>query len=177
MASPPSPEPPPHTDVATQIEVLIAQLSAHDVAVRDVAGASLVGAGEAAVPALVAVLDTQGHTARLEATRCLREIRSPTAASALVAALSDERHDVRWVAAEALAALGRAGVSEVLLALEQADWSAEELREGAHTVFGQLHDKDLARVVAPVQQAIKGPEPGLSVPLAAYKARESLGLI
>lgn len=166
----------PHQDAAGSIETLVQQLGAPDVAVRDYAVATLASTGEAAVPALIAALTGQHHTLRLEAARCLREIRAPAAAPALLAALTDVSPDVSWVAAEALAALGRAGLDPVLAALEQANWDASDLRQGAHTVIKMVSDPELARAVAPVLRAIEGPEPEVRVPLAAYHARAALGL-
>jgi HEAT repeat protein len=159
-----------------QLAATLAQLGAHDVAVRDAAVAALVRAGEMAVPGLVEVLGHKGHAARLEAARCLRQIKSPAAAPALQAALVDNNPDISWVAAESLAALGRDGVAGLLAALEQASWDDTALRQGAHTVFRMISDPTLERAVAPVMHAIESPEPAVTVPLAAYKAREALGL-
>jgi HEAT repeat protein len=175
MAASTSPEQQPQAADA-QFATLVAQLGAHDVAVRDGAVADLVGAGEAAVPALVAALSARGHTTRLEAARCLRELRAPAAAPALAALLTDPSPDLCWVAAEALAALGRAGVAPVLAALEQASWDATDLRQGAHTVFKMVRDPEVERAVAPVMHAIEGPEPEVRVPIEAFKAREALRL-
>lgn len=169
-----SPRTPQHDPA--QIAALVAQLDAHDVVARDRAVAALAAVGADAVPALVDALGARSHTTRLEAARCLRELKPPAAAPALQAMLLDDHPDLSWVAAEALAALGRDGVAGLLAALEQAPWNATALRNGAHTVFKMLADPALARAVAPVMHAIEGPEAEVRTPIEAYKAREALGL-
>lgn len=99
------------------IRLLIAQLGTKDGEVRQRARQSLVAIGKPAVPLLIEALSNHDAQVRWEAVKTIGEIRAPIAAAALVETLEDEEFDVRWLAAEALIALGREAVVPLLKAL------------------------------------------------------------
>ena len=63
--------------------------------------------GKPAVPSLIQLLSHRKPHVRWEAAKALGGIADPIAAFALVNAQKDRDGDVRWLAAEGLAALGR----------------------------------------------------------------------
>ncbi len=137
---------------------------------RASARSSLVHLRHAAVPALLATLASPGANLRWEAARVLREIGDPQAAPALTRALEDDSFDVRWMAAEGLIALRQDALGPLLQALEQ-DPTSEWLLEGAHHVLDALDKADwLPATVQPVLATLEGPEPNLTVPIAAHRA-------
>lgn len=73
---------------------------------RERARRRLVRLGSAAVPSLLRCLEDKEDIVRWEAAKTLKEIAEPSTAHALVAALADPEQGVRWVAGEAVIALG-----------------------------------------------------------------------
>jgi HEAT repeat protein len=163
-------------DEITQASVdsLIATLSSPDGLTRQKARIDLVRMGEPAVDALAAVLQSAPGAAHWEAAKALGQIASPRAAPALVDALEDDQFSVRWLAAEALVALGGQGLVPLLRALAGRPTSGL-LREGAHHVLHDLIAKryllePLEVAVKPVLATLDGSEPAVTVPLAAERA-------
>ena len=106
--------------------------------------------------------------------RRLCGIADPLAASALVNALDDRDGDVRWLAAEGLAALGREGLQPLLAALLQraeSCWFCEGAHHVCHTLVKR---RKLAPILRPVLAALKESEPGVAAPPAAYTALSRL---
>jgi HEAT repeat protein len=135
---------------------------------------SLIREGTPAVPALIKLLRGGNAHARWEAAVALETIRDPSAASALVCALEDDDHDVRWAAMKALIALDRVGLESLLRALMQ-DFDSVWLREGARHILHELKkQRQLRQPSLGVLQALDGLEPGVAVPLAAEAAWEKL---
>ena len=100
--------------------------------------------GKPAVPFLIPLLSHRKLQIRWEAAKTLCDIADPIAATALVNALDDSEGDVRWLAAEGLAALGCDGLHPLLAALlerAQSPW----LCEGAHHVCHALAKKKTPR--------------------------------
>ncbi len=164
--------PPQAVDPST-IPSLIASLGNTDPRVRRHAANDLIAAGPLAVGALTQALEDRNPYVRSEAARALGRIRDAAVADALVKRLADESREVRWTAAEGLAALGRDGLIAVLRALVQERESVRR-REAAHHMLRRLADGDLGEVVRPVLAAIEGVEPALAVPLAAHAALHQL---
>jgi HEAT repeat protein len=160
--------------VGGELHTLIAALASTDVRARAAARRALVGLGAPAREPLAAALRSPSYTVRWEAAKALSELADPASAPALVQALTDERFDVRWLAAVGLIALRQAGLVPLLEALEHASWDRVLLRDGArHILRAQLagpHGSALAPVVA----ALEGAEPAVTVPLAAYRALGAL---
>ncbi|MFC1660358.1 HEAT repeat domain-containing protein [Gemmatimonadota bacterium] len=136
-------------DVAGRAEVL----GSRDSFTRQNARERLVELGSAAVPLLRRLLEADRNRVRLEAALGLRDLANPSSTHALLQALEDEDGDVRWVAAEALAAIGEPGLEPLLAALIiRAD--SLELREGARLVISYLDDWDLRMAMDPVREAL-----------------------
>lgn len=160
------------SDPAT-INSLIVILGSKDGLARQRARHSLIAIGQPAVSALIeALTDPNGHR-RWEAAKTLGQLRDPSAATALVRAMEDQDFGVRWLAAEGLIALGRAGLVPVLQALAKHSDSVW-LREGAHHVCRMLLDQGLHDLVTPVLAALDGVEPVLEAPRAAQAVLKAL---
>ena len=130
--------------------------------------------GKPAVPSLIQLLSHRTPHVRWEAAKALGGIADPIAASALVSALDDPDGDVRWLAAEGLAALGRDALQPLLAALIQRARSGG-LCEGAHHVCRVLaRKKRLGSILRPVLAALEQSEPEAAAPLAAYTALSRL---
>ena len=134
----------------------------------------LISEGVNAAPSLIQALTNGNRHVRREVAQILAETKDITAASALVHALEDEDHDVRWTAMEALIALDRAGL-EPLLQILMKDIDSALLLEGAHHILHILKDKGhLSTPMLKVFSALEGSEAGYTVPWAAKTAWESL---
>ena len=79
----------------------------------------LISEGVNAVPGLIQALSNGNQVVRREAAKIFAQTGDSTAASALVHALEDEDHDVRWAAMETLIALDRAGLEPLLQSLNE----------------------------------------------------------
>ncbi len=154
------------------IDSLVAELGMSDGVVRWNARRRLAQIAKPAVPALIQALASADEGVRWEAAKALGEIRDPRAAPALVDALEDWAPGVRWLAAKALIALGSGAVVALLEALEKcADnlW----LRVGVEQVLHDLIQGGLADDALPVLQALRGLQPEIQAPVAAYKVLQS----
>ena len=153
-----------------RIPGLVEDLAGRNPAVRERARETLVRLGKPAVPSVIPLLSHRKPHVRWEAAKTLCGIADPIAATALVNALDDRDGDVRWLAAEGVAALGREGLQPLLAALLQRAESCW-FCEGAHHVCHTLVKKrKLAPILRPVLAALKESEPGVAVPPAAYTA-------
>ena len=152
----------------------IATLTSHDVLARDQARQALVEIGPASVEALIGVLTNPNDMARWEAAKALGQLQHPSAVAALIKTLEDPVFAVRWLAAQALIEIGLPSAAPLLRALMAEDWDNIWLRQGAHHVLRSMVSGNLGQVLAPVVQALEGPEPALTVPIAAYRALEYL---
>ena len=157
-----------------RIPLLVTDLASPDPTVRTKARKSLVVLGKRTVPSLIPRLSHRKPHVRWEAAKALCGIADPLAASALVNALDDRAGDVRWLAAEGLAALGQESLQPLLAALigrAQSCWFCE----GAHHVCSTLAKKKrLSPILRPLLAALKQSEPEIAVPPAAYTALSRL---
>ncbi len=154
----------------TDIGALAAQLASDDPVVRKTARESLVVLGSTEVTAaLVAELSDPRDHVRWEAAKALAALVDPVSAPALVNAMDDDNEDVRWVAAEGLIALGKTGVAAVLHALTKRA-SSLTFRQSASHVLRGCPQYAYPSILAPVNNALRDWEPGVSVPLAAFNA-------
>ena len=152
----------------------VTDLDNTDPMVRTKARKALVTMGKLTVPFLIQLLSHRKPHVRWEAAKALVGIADPIAASALVNALDDRDGDVRWLAAEGLAVLGRDALQPLLAALLQRAQSCW-LRESAHHVCHALVKKrKLGPILRPVLAALKQSEPEVAVPPAAYTALSRL---
>ena len=166
------------TDRAT-INSLIATLNDDDGLVRQRTRLALVHIGAAAVEPLIKALKSDNQYIHWEAAKALSQIGDPQAVDALVHALDDEKFSIRWLAAEGLIATGMPSVVPLLRALiDQSD--SVRLREGAHHVFQDLVGRRLLiepavrGQISAVLAALRGVEPVVETPLAAYNALKAL---
>jgi HEAT repeat protein len=162
----------------SDINALVVQLSDHDGLVRQKARFELEKIGDPAVDALIEVLQLQSSPSVWEAAKALIKIRSPKAAPALVDTLENNDPGVRWVASEALTALGMHGLEPLMAALASRPTSGT-LRDGAHHVLNMLINKNYlldkyAEMVKPVLAALDNPEHVSSVQSAAGEALQQL---
>jgi HEAT repeat protein len=165
---------PPPLKTNTDYREWIKALGQDDENERLRARKALIREGRPVVPGLIHTLSTGNKYARWEAARILESIRDPAAAWALVEALEDEDHDVRWAAMTGLIALEREGLEPLLLKLMK-DFGSVHLREGAHHVLNVLNKlEQLHQPSMEVLQALEGLEPEVAVPRAAERAWENL---
>ncbi len=153
--------------------LLLEQLGNEEGTIRHNARVALVTAGYVAVPGLVAKLEHGNSHARWEAAKALTIIRDERAIHALVQALVDELPGVRWLAAEALATIGRGALEPVLHGMLEHSHSPW-FREGAHHVLSTIGKEDLREVVRPVLRALEGIEPEIGVLVPSHELLKAL---
>ena len=129
--------------------------------------------GHPAVGPLIPLLDDGHDHVRWEAAKSLGEIGDPAVAPALVKTLEDRDAGVRWLAAEGLIRMRRAGLPALFHALIERPDSVW-LREGAHHVLHALAKHGLADRVSAVLAALEDIEPEAAIPAAARKALDSV---
>jgi HEAT repeat protein len=158
----------------TGISELIAALASPSPVARRKAREALVALGKPAVPSLIQLLSHRKPHVRWEAAKAIGGIADPIAAFALVNALEDRDGDVRWLAAEGLAALSRDALPPLLAALidpSNSDW----LCEGAHHVCHVLvRKRGLGPILRPLLATLEQTEQEVASPLAAYTALSRL---
>jgi HEAT repeat protein len=159
------------------INAHIAVLASHDVLARDRARQHLVEIGAPAVEALVKTLTSANEMTRWEAAKALGQIRHPAAVPALIKTLEDPAFSVRWLAAHALIEIGLPSAAPLMHALLAEDWDNIWLRQGAHHVLRSMVGGSLGSILAPLVAALEGPEPAVTVPLAAHRALQGLATI
>jgi HEAT repeat protein len=94
---------------------------------------------------------------RTDAARFLATDASTESIAALVTALSDADHGVRWAAGSALALLGEPAMPAVLSALLQPGVD-KTLRDGVRHVLTDNRSADVRQLSMPLVKALKGPE-------------------
>jgi HEAT repeat protein len=153
-----------------RVPSFVADLASPDPVVRRKARGALVAMGEPAVPSLIQLLSHRRPHVRWEAAKALCGIADPIAASALVNALDDRDGDVRWLAAQGLAALGREGLQPLLAALLQRAQSCSFCESAHHVCHTLVKRKKLGPILRPLLAALKESELEVAVPPAAYAA-------
>ena len=161
-----------------RIDSLIKQLSDKDGQVREKARLALVGTGKEATVPLTKILTAKDQQTRWEAAKALGAIADPSAIPALIKALEDNIFDIRWLASEALIAIGHDSIAPLLEALSE---SSDELflREEAHHVIKYIFRdnpkaSELYNILKPVVDALEGSIPRIEVPGTAQTALEKL---
>jgi hypothetical protein len=161
------------------INSLIATLNNDDGLARQQARIALIHIGTPAVERLIKALASDNRYIHWEAAKALSQIGDPRAVDALVTALEDKKFSIRWLAAEGLITVGPSSVVPLLQALIDRSGSVR-LREGAHHVFhdlvsrGMLTEPAVRGKISSVLAALRGVEPAIETPLAAYKALQTL---
>jgi HEAT repeat protein len=145
-----------NAELIQAIESLMFVLTSKDGLMRKSARKSLEAIGNCAIPSLTKGTKAKNKTVRWESTKALVEMSNPQAAEAFVDALQDEEFGVRWLAAEGLIGLGRAGLKPLMQALMR-DPDSNWLREGTHHVLRLLQDKydDLHEQLVPLVFALE----------------------
>jgi HEAT repeat protein len=164
-----------HTHIPDKnIQQWITDLGSSNESERRKARSLLVSEGANAVPDLIQALSNGNQHTRMQVVRIFTQTRDLSAAPALVHALEDEDHDIRWTAMKGLIAFERAGLEPLLQALMK-DFDSVWLREGAHHILNVLKKKKyLRQPCLQVLQALEGVEPEVTVAGAAEAAWESL---
>ncbi len=160
-------------DLSTEARRLIGSLGTGSTRQLKETRAALVGIGELAVGPLLHALRSPQEQVRWEAVKALAEIRSPSAAEGLVAALIDEDGGVRWLAAEGLVYVGPTAIEPLLHALLEHSESVW-LREGAHHALRGLNRNHIAPTLTPVIRALESVLPAISVLAPAADALDEL---
>jgi HEAT repeat protein len=127
-----------------KIRAHLAKLGEWNEKARSRAREEIIRLGPVAVPALIKTLSSKKPLIRWESAEILRVLRDDRAARALVHALTDSQHQVRWVAAEALVELGRSCLGSLYDALVN-DGGSADLRSGARFVLYELKRRQVLR--------------------------------
>lgn len=98
---------------------------------------------------------------RSDAAHYLQDYPTSEAIDALVAALTDVDHGVRWAAGSALAYIGEPAMHTLLWALAQPDTS-KVLRDGAHHVLTDNSSPKVQELCQPLLRALRGPQAGIA---------------
>lgn len=160
-------------DLQIDLQSLLRDFESPDGLVRQRSRRILVNIGRPVVPKLIEVLYHPNQEVRWEAAKALAVIADPRAAKDLVKLLEDESISVRWAATEALVAIGRPSLVPLLTALTT-HFNSVWLREGAHHVLHELHNKkQLTNEEIKVFKALEHVAPEMEVPWAAEKALEN----
>ncbi len=165
------------TSSAKQIDdiaKLIAGLACSSSQKRRLARQDIVAIGKPAIPSLNGLLDKTSHRLRWEAAKALAQIQDPACAHGLLTAMEDERFEIRWIAAEGMAALGMPAV-KLLLNILQKTPDSSLLRESAHHVIrAAIKDTRWHEMEAVLLELEKFGTAAASLPRAAKLALESL---
>ncbi len=105
---------------------------------------------------------------RVDAAHFLGADPSPEAIAALVTALEDDDHGVRWAAGSALGHLGEAALPALLNALT-APGVDKTLRDGARHVLTDNSSAQVRELSVPLVKALKGPEADIAAMQEAQK--------
>ncbi len=128
-----------HELESEQILDWVEALNDKDMRVRKEARKAIVASGGDGLMVIIDELQEGPFLVRWELAQILGELRLPAGIPVLIRALEDEEQDVRWVAAEALADMGRPALPALLEALrDRAD--SGYLRNGVHHVLTLMPD-------------------------------------
>ncbi|HRI56179.1 MAG TPA: HEAT repeat domain-containing protein [Anaerolineae bacterium] len=119
--------------------------------------------------AIAALQDTKlAENQRVDAARFLAADPSPDAIAALVTALADDDHGVRWAAGSALGHQGEAALPALLSAL-MTPGVDKTLRDGARHVLVDNSSARVRELSVPLVKALKGPEADIAAMQEAQK--------
>lgn len=105
---------------------------------------------------------------RTAAVHYLRDNPSSEGNTALVAAMEDEDHGVRYAASSALAYIGDPAMAALLDALAQPG-NNKVLRDGAYRVLTDNPSLKVQETCGPLLAALKGPQSGIATMEAAIR--------
>ena len=98
---------------------------------------------------------------RTDAVHYLRDNPSSEGNAALVAALEDNDHGVRYAASSALAYIGEPAMPALLDALSQPD-NSKALRDGAHRVLTENSSSRVHEKCGPLLAALRGSQAAIT---------------
>ena len=161
-----------------RIDTLIKQLSDKDGQVREKARLTLVDIGKEATLPLTALLTAKDKQTRWEAAKALVSIADPVAIPALIKTLEDNIFDIRWLASEALVAIGPDCIKPLLEAVSTGAKNLFLREEARHVLKYLLRDNpkanELIVILKPVVDALNGSAASVEVPGVARTALEKL---
>jgi HEAT repeat protein len=162
-------------EIRAGLASLGAALGSTDPIIREKSRIDLVATGSEAVVPLVQKLKDPVDRVCSEAAKTLGVIGDPAAASALAETLDHPNHDVRWVAAEALVALDRDGLKQVLILLLTRANSVGVLSSAHHVLarFAVRNSGDFLFLSARLEK-FNAFEPAGAIPPAALRALHEL---
>ncbi len=155
------------------IRSLIADLNCDDMIRCQNARRVLVDMGEAAVEPLSKALTSNRQWVRWESAKALGQIGGPRAMQVLLDVLGDKVFEIRWLAAEGLARMGKNVLVPVLETLAKHS-DSHLVRQSVHHILRELSTSDIKPILEPVLNAIDGSEPVGEAPRAARIAIEAL---
>jgi HEAT repeat protein len=163
---------------ASKIDNLIKQLSDKDGLMREKARLTLVDIGKEATLPLTALLTAKDKQTRWEAAKALVAIADPVAIPALIKTLEDNIFDIRWLASEALVAIGPDCIKPLLETLSTGAKNLFLREESRHVLKYILRDNpkanELIAILKPVVDALNGSAASVEVPGVARTALEKL---
>lgn len=163
--------------MSAHLDRLIEALRGSDGVERKRARETLVLIGGPAVPPLRGLLAEPDRLVRWEAAKALVAMIDPESVDDFVRLLSDERSELRWLAASGLIALGPRSVAPVLRSL-LAPAPPRGLLEMSHRVLKELSTDNevLAELVGPVTDVLRGNDPTPVAPRAGRALSDLQGL-
>ena len=160
---------PKATQPTKEILTLVETLASASPTERERARKRLVATGHEAVIPLLHKLNAKSDHVCWEAAKALSEIKDPASANALAETLDHANHDVRWLAAEGLIAIGSEGLKQTLVAL-LTKAKSNGVREGAHHVISHFAHRMSGKYLLPLLKRFDDFEPAVMVPLGALDA-------
>ena len=164
-----------------KIDGLVMQLRDKDGQTRQTARLALVDIGTEATLPLTKILADRDRQTRWEAAKALGAIADPAAIPALINTLEDDIFDIRWLASEALVAIGPDCVRPLL---ERLSASSDKLffrEEARHVLKYILRDNpkanELIAILKPVVDALNGSAASVEAPCVARTALDKLSKI
>ncbi len=161
-------------DREQEVQTLINNLSCSDRITCDEIRVNLIRIGEPAVPYLIEAFETRELDEKIQAAKSLAAIGDKQALSLLIESLRNNDFEIRYAAIQGLPSAGEKAIMPLMRKLIE---YGNELtfRLGAHVVLHQIASIGFAKMLKPVLEALEGPEPELSTPLAARKVLEKAG--
>jgi HEAT repeat protein len=164
-----------------KIDDLVKQLNNKDGQAREKARLALVDIGKEATLPLTKILAERDRQTRWEAAKALVAIADPAAIPALINTLEDDIFDIRWLASEALVAIGTDCIKPLFEILKERADKLFLREEARHVLKYLLRDNpqanELNTILKPVIDALSGSAAGVTTPGAAQIALEKLQLL
>jgi len=125
-----------------KVENLINDLLSDNGIIRQMARHNLVKIGHNAIEPLYKLLSSPKHMTRWEAIKAIEQMGDPYATPYLIAALQDDKFDIRWIAAEGLIRIGIPCLKPLMKQIVE-DSDSVFIREGAHHILKDFESKGI----------------------------------